>query len=111
MTWAVAELQAQCDELAYGLRTIGTAFASGAGADITLVTLEEQTVVVSLDERGVRCAIDSASVAYDSVDSMLLNTSPRFKEAFNRKLADMLAVVAREREAEEESEAEEAYDG
>ena len=94
----VPELQAQCDELEYGLRSIGSALASGTGAVITLVTLEDRTVVVGLDARGI--SADGEATAYDSVDSMLLNTSPGFREAFNRKLADMLAVVARERENE-----------
>ena len=95
--WAVAELQAQCNELTFGLRSVGTAAASGTGAVISITTLEDQAVSVSMDDSGVRCSGSDAPLTqvFDSVNSLFLNASPGFKAAFNASLIAKLTEVAR----------------
>lgn len=82
--------------------------ASGALADV--VTLEARKIILKLDDNGVRIdsAIDDEAISplsFDSVNSLLLNTSQGFVAHFNGSLAAALAQVVRERAAEEADEA------
>ena len=110
MSWATAELQLQCDELTYGLKSVGQAVAVAGGdedgATIELVTLEDDRIVVSMNEGGVRIVrggdCDITPKAYDCMNTLMLHSSPAFKAAFNAKLFEQLAAVAEQREHEEE---------
>ena len=67
-----------------------------------MVTLENRTFVVQLDDSGVgiMSAMDDQpfdQTKYDSVNSLLLNISTGFVEHFNSSLAKALARVAQER--------------
>ena len=66
-------------------------------------------MVLRLDAGGVRAEQTGddtpPSAVYDSVNSFLLNNSAGFTAHFNATLAAALSKVAREREAEEASEA------
>jgi hypothetical protein len=75
---------------------------SGDGATATIETLEERSVVIGLDGRGVRIvsADDGQpfdSTVFDSVNSLLLNTSAGFKGWFNASLASALSRAVEER--------------
>jgi hypothetical protein len=89
-----------------GLRESAAACTDGNGAALALITtFEGQSVVLRLDEHGVR--IDgttndgAAPAVYDCVNSLLLNTSAGFVAHFNSSLARALARVAEERAQEE----------
>lgn len=120
MAWAATELQLQCDELTYGLRRVGTAAARGDSSDerggaatIELVTLEDERVVLSMDEGGVR-VVEGGSITpqtYDCVNTLMLHSSAAFKAAFNAKLFEQLAAVAAEREQEEAEEERQKQEG
>ena len=120
MAWAATELQLQCDELTYGLRRVGTAAARGGSSDerggaatIELVTLEDERVVLSMDEGGVR-VVEGGSITpqtYDCVNTLMLHSSAAFKAAFNAKLFEQLAAVAAEREQEEAEEERQKQEG
>ena len=113
MAWAATELQLQCDELTYGLRRVGTAAARGGAATIELVTLEDERVVLSMDEGGVR-VVEGGSITpqtYDCVNTLMLHSSAAFKAAFNAKLFEQLAAVAAEREQEEAEEERQKQEG
>jgi len=90
------ELDAQLDEIRFGVQAVTPASRDGAGATATVTLLEGTTIDVSLSHRGVR----SGDSAHDSVNSLLLNLSPCFAAAFNRSLADALRAVAEESGAE-----------
>ena len=79
--------------------------ADGEGALASLVTLEENNVILLLDLGGVRAEKNSdvtpPTTVYDSVSSFLLNNSAGYKAHFNSSLFAALSKVAREREAEE----------
>jgi len=90
------ELDAQLDEIRFGVQAVTPASRDGAGAMATVTLLEGTTIDVSLSHRGVR----SGDSAHDSVNSLLLNLSPCFAAAFNRSLADALRAVAEESGAE-----------
>ena len=55
-------------------------------------------IVVELDAAGVRVTQPMRSPTYDCVNSLLLNESGAFRDAFNAQLSAMLSEVAHERE-------------
>ena len=116
MAWAAAELQLQCDELTYGLTSVGDAVVvdgeSGHGASIEVVTLEKERLVVTMNESGVRVTEGGSKTAqtYDCMNTLLLHTSSAFKAAFNAKLFAQLAAVAEQREREEEAPVQDHHD-
>lgn len=81
-----------------GLKSVAAASSDGAGgATASVELLEDRSVLVRLGASGV--CIDSATTSeqpaestnYDSVNSLLLNTSPKFVQHFNSSLASALA--------------------
>ena len=87
-----------------GLHSAAAATADGVGALASIVTLESQSVVLRMDPSGVRVEAadgEPAATVFDSVNSLLLNTSPGFVAHFNSSLAAALARVAQEREIED----------
>ena len=92
----------------FGLAAAGAAESSStAAARASLTLLEGGTLLVELDESGVRAITGSDgegehAQTYDSVHSLLLNTSPAFTAAFNSSLFAKLREVAEQREVEEE---------
>mmetsp|Transcript_12987 Transcript_12987/g.29901 ORF Transcript_12987/g.29901 Transcript_12987/m.29901 type:complete len:126 (-) Transcript_12987:299-676(-) len=111
--WARRELDAQLAEACFGLSLTSAAQIAGCGAEAAVCTLEGAALTLRLDEGGVRVVRGASSVSvlaapdaeacgmvYDSVNSLLLNVSKKFVQAFNSSLAAALQVVAQQREAE-----------
>ena len=94
----VGELTAQLKEVSFGVERIGTAERTGpTSASATLTTLEKTSLTVEMDAAGVRVTQPMRSPTYDCVNSLLLNESGAFRDAFNEQLSEMLSEVARER--------------
>lgn len=105
----VEELDAQLREVAFGIRSAEPAARQGAADAVAkLITLEEAVVTVRMDDGGVHVlsvqddGTCTATASFDSVNSLLLNTSPGFTQRFNESLAAALAAAAAERDQEAE---------
>ena len=101
LTWVGAAILWQVRD---GLRTCEAAEQTDSqGAQATIVTLEDRTIVLRMDSSGVRDVTDggASSFAYESVNTFLINESPGYVKHFNSSLAAALAKVSQEREAEE----------
>ena len=95
MSWAEVELAEQLEEVLFGVQSFTQVRVDGAGAVATVHVLEGRALELSMDSRGVHA--DGA--AFDSVNSLLLNLSPKFAAAFHRSLAKHLAHAVEKREA------------
>ena len=94
-----SELTAQLKEVSFGVERIGAAECTGpASASANLTTLEKTSLTVEMDAAGVRATQPRRSPTYDCVNSLLLNESDAFRDAFHAQLSAMLREVARERE-------------
>ena len=105
----VTELDAQLREVAFGIRSADPAARQGAADAVAkLVTLEDAVVAIRMDGDGVHVlsveddGTSTATASFDSVNSLLLNTSPGFTQKFNESLAAALAAAAAERGQEDE---------
>ena len=71
---------------------------SATAACVAIDTLEGERIVASLGGSGVRdAACDASAEPYDSLNSLLLNSSPAFTLKFNSSLASLLQNVVDER--------------
>ena len=102
MSNLVAELDAQLQEIRYGIQSATAASSDGVAAVSTVVTLEGLSLAVRMDDGGVHVLPEadrgssSSACSYDSVNSMLLNQSAGFVAKFNESLSAALAAAARE---------------
>ena len=84
---------------------------SATAACVAIVTLEGERIVAALDGSGVwDAACEAVTEPYDSLNSLLLNRSPAFRERFHGQLcAGLLAAVA-ERDAADDADPPESDD-
>lgn len=100
MGFSREELDAQLQEITYGVESISAAQDDGIAAVATVKLLEGDTLQLRLDPHGVH----GGGGSYDSVHTLLLKKSPKFVAAFNRALAQELEKVATEQAADGEEE-------
>eukprot|EP00967_Tisochrysis_lutea_P108375 scaffold167804_cov33-Tisochrysis_lutea.AAC.2 len=96
MGWARDELDAQIEEIKYGVDSVTAAQDDGAAAVATVKLLEGETLEMRLSPEGVQ----GGGMLVDSVHTLLLNKSPKFVAAFNKALAQELRRVAAEQGSE-----------
>jgi hypothetical protein len=98
MGFSQEELDAQLQEITYGVDSITPAQDDGIAAVATVKLLEGEILQLRLDPSGVH----GGGGSYDSVHTLLLKKSPKFVAAFNHALARELNKVAAEQAADEE---------
>lgn len=100
MAHLVRELDAQLQEIRYGIQSATSASLDGVAALCTIVTLEGVSLAIRMDDAGfhiLQLEGGSASTSsYDSVNSLLLNESVGFTAKFNESLSAALAAAAQE---------------
>ena len=104
------ELKTQCDEVAFGLASLGqTYFDSETDvAHCQVGTLDGNLLRITMDQTGVQATYlddkqnskqqpENQSQKFDSVNTLLINLSPKFRRTFQAQLIAGLNSIAQER--------------